>query len=730
MAATTRTAVGDLIGYQTRDERHIGAATRIEVVTEGVLTRRLQNDPALPGVAAVIFDEVHERNLTADIGLAFTIEVAATIRPDLVIVAMSATPDIEGLQRVLDAPVVTSDGRMFDVDIRWLPRSTARAGGPNRWLRQGAATAAPARRAPTDRARCGRRGPARGRIRRRRRARVPPGHRRDPTRRTRPRRRPAEPRRRVRARRRTLARGAGPGVGAVARRASPGRVVDRHRRDVADRRRRADRDRRRPRPRAALRRAHRAQPADDGDHQPRLGRSTRRPRRPHRAGRGVPAVEQDRARHTAAPPVTRDRPGRPRRVRPRIGGVGHRGGRPRIHRRATGALARTGAGAARRPARDRPDGRLDHPARPIDARAPGPSPTGTDGGDRAVDAGLHRRLARRRARRVPWSTRRPPGRPVVARRRDRRARRPTTPPIVARCSACATVRPTSPAAPASGSTSTRSTSTAPAPRSCWPIPTGSPAAAGRASSSSVPARRRGCPTTIRSARRRSSSPPTSTAGATRSRIRLAAALDAVDVITGFGSDIVEQRSLVWDDDRGDLVERVERRLGAIQLGRTDGRADAGRRNDRRIDGSPAAVRSRAAALEGGEPSAARAGRVPPSRTRRAMARLVDADVGPDRRRVARALHAGYHRSRRPRPCRPGDGVAIAAALAGGRRPRRARPRRARAADRAFGADRLLGGRSPPRRCACRTCSASGSIRAPAAVRSCCTCSPRPTGRSR
>ncbi len=128
MAATTRTTVGDLVGYQTRDERHIGSATRIEVVTEGVLTRRLQNDPELPGVAAVIFDEVHERNLTADLGLAFAIEVAATIRPDLVIVAMSATPDIEGLQRVLDAPVVTSDGRMFDVDVRWLPRSPTRPG--------------------------------------------------------------------------------------------------------------------------------------------------------------------------------------------------------------------------------------------------------------------------------------------------------------------------------------------------------------------------------------------------------------------------------------------------------------------------------------------------------------------------------------------------------------------------------------------------------------------------
>ena len=127
MATTTRTPVGSLVGYQTRDERHIGADTRIEVVTEGVLTRRLQNDPTLPGVGAIIFDEVHERNLTADTALAFTIEVASTIRPDLAIIAMSATPDTEGLQRVLEAPVLTSDGRMFDVDVRWLPRAPGRS---------------------------------------------------------------------------------------------------------------------------------------------------------------------------------------------------------------------------------------------------------------------------------------------------------------------------------------------------------------------------------------------------------------------------------------------------------------------------------------------------------------------------------------------------------------------------------------------------------------------------
>ena len=135
MAATTRTEVGGLVGYQTRDERHIGAATRIEVVTEGILTRRLQSDPELPGVGLVIFDEVHERNLTTDLGLALALDVASTIRPDLRLLAMSATPDVEGLTALLDAPVVESEGRMFDVDMHWLPRtpsggrSGARRGG-------------------------------------------------------------------------------------------------------------------------------------------------------------------------------------------------------------------------------------------------------------------------------------------------------------------------------------------------------------------------------------------------------------------------------------------------------------------------------------------------------------------------------------------------------------------------------------------------------------------------
>ncbi len=130
---------GETVGYQTRDERVIGAATRIEVVTEGVLTRRIQHDPALPGVAVVIFDEVHERNLPTDLGLALALDIARTIRPDLAIVAMSATADTDRLSEILatgldpgtpDAvtvPVLESEGRQFPVEIRWAPRDPAPA---------------------------------------------------------------------------------------------------------------------------------------------------------------------------------------------------------------------------------------------------------------------------------------------------------------------------------------------------------------------------------------------------------------------------------------------------------------------------------------------------------------------------------------------------------------------------------------------------------------------------
>jgi ATP-dependent helicase HrpB len=123
MADLIGETVGGTVGYQTRDERHVGPETRIEVVTEGILTRRLQNDPELPGVGIVVFDEVHERNLPTDLGLALVTDVAATLRPDLRLLAMSATPDTAGLVAVLgDAPIVESEGRMHPVDVFWLPR--------------------------------------------------------------------------------------------------------------------------------------------------------------------------------------------------------------------------------------------------------------------------------------------------------------------------------------------------------------------------------------------------------------------------------------------------------------------------------------------------------------------------------------------------------------------------------------------------------------------------------
>ncbi|MFM8856261.1 MAG: ATP-dependent helicase HrpB, partial [Actinomycetota bacterium] len=117
---------GGLIGYQTRDERVIGPRTRIEIVTEGILTRRLHNDPSLAAYGLVIFDEVHERNLPTDLGLALCLDARRTFRDDMRVLAMSATADAEKFARVLGpsgtaAPIVRSEGRMFDVDIVWAP---------------------------------------------------------------------------------------------------------------------------------------------------------------------------------------------------------------------------------------------------------------------------------------------------------------------------------------------------------------------------------------------------------------------------------------------------------------------------------------------------------------------------------------------------------------------------------------------------------------------------------
>ena len=118
--------VGETVGYQTRDERRIGRATRIEVVTEGILTRRLQHDPELPGTGLVIFDEIHERNLPTDVGLAFALDARRTLRPDLRLLAMSATAQAQQLAALLagpngTCPTITSEGRMHPIDLRWSP---------------------------------------------------------------------------------------------------------------------------------------------------------------------------------------------------------------------------------------------------------------------------------------------------------------------------------------------------------------------------------------------------------------------------------------------------------------------------------------------------------------------------------------------------------------------------------------------------------------------------------
>ncbi|MBI5467746.1 MAG: DEAD/DEAH box helicase, partial [Deltaproteobacteria bacterium] len=115
---------GATVGYRTRLDTMVGPSTRIEVVTEGVLTRFLQNDPSLKGIGCVIFDEYHERSLQADLGLALTIESRSVLREDLRIVVMSATIDGSEVSALLGgAPVLRSSGRTFPVTVRYMPQS-------------------------------------------------------------------------------------------------------------------------------------------------------------------------------------------------------------------------------------------------------------------------------------------------------------------------------------------------------------------------------------------------------------------------------------------------------------------------------------------------------------------------------------------------------------------------------------------------------------------------------
>ncbi len=123
MAALASEKVGETYGYAVRMDRKIGPNTKVEVLTEGLYLQMLQNDPELTGVSAILFDEVHERSLNCDFALALTLEAQSVFRPDLKIMAMSATLDGERFADLLDdAPVIQSEGRIYPLQERYLGR--------------------------------------------------------------------------------------------------------------------------------------------------------------------------------------------------------------------------------------------------------------------------------------------------------------------------------------------------------------------------------------------------------------------------------------------------------------------------------------------------------------------------------------------------------------------------------------------------------------------------------
>ncbi len=125
MASLIGEAVGDTVGYRTRLDSAVSAATRIEVVTEGLLVRRLQSDPGLDGIGLVILDEIHERALAADLALALCLDLQRQLRPELRLLAMSATADGARLSALMQASVVESAGRMFPVTVQHARRDIA-----------------------------------------------------------------------------------------------------------------------------------------------------------------------------------------------------------------------------------------------------------------------------------------------------------------------------------------------------------------------------------------------------------------------------------------------------------------------------------------------------------------------------------------------------------------------------------------------------------------------------
>ncbi|TVO77633.1 ATP-dependent helicase HrpB [Sedimenticola selenatireducens] len=125
MAQLLNEKVGERVGYQVRFDRQVSSKTRIEVVTEGILTRRLQDDPELASIGLIIFDEFHERSLQADLSLAFTLDVIQNLREDLRLLVMSATLDTDAVSTLLGgAPVITAEGQSFPVECRYLERAS------------------------------------------------------------------------------------------------------------------------------------------------------------------------------------------------------------------------------------------------------------------------------------------------------------------------------------------------------------------------------------------------------------------------------------------------------------------------------------------------------------------------------------------------------------------------------------------------------------------------------
>jgi len=129
MAEMLDESVGQTIGYRMRGDSKTSPQTRIEVVTEGILTRMIQSDAELPGISCIIFDEFHERSLQADLGLALALEIRAALRDDLCLIVMSATLDAAPVAALMgDAPIITSMGKSYPVEHRFLPRPWAQPG--------------------------------------------------------------------------------------------------------------------------------------------------------------------------------------------------------------------------------------------------------------------------------------------------------------------------------------------------------------------------------------------------------------------------------------------------------------------------------------------------------------------------------------------------------------------------------------------------------------------------